>query len=100
MVKYKYHEPKINDKIVFLVVIKHAHWIDNPKRICPELPVGTLTWCYERYLDKDAKGIYSFRNDLAEEEDRCIIIENNRYMMNFDPICFEIQHTSNQKIRK
>lgn len=99
MVKYKYQKPQDGEKIVFLTVIKPPHWEGRPKDICHKLPVGALTWCYERYVNKDENGIYCFRNSFGDEE-TCVIIEHNRYGINFDSKCFEIQYTSTQKIRR
>ena len=89
---YKYQKP--NEKYekstrVFLKVIKTPHWLDTPSNICKKLPVGALTWTTSAcVIDK---------NKLLKSS---IIIENNQFTMNFDPTCFEVLHTSVQKLKK
>jgi len=107
MVEYKYYRPEechfhaknLNEnggipEIVYLKVIKKLHWLNEPHRTCDYIPIGAITWSIPFYFNKSENGLYETK------ENKCIIIENNRYFVNFDPSCFEVLHTSIQKIKK
>lgn len=95
--EYKYQQPSRSykeDGIVFLIVTKTPHWFDRHSQICKELPIGALTWANLRNFKKNANGLY--RLSLTQ----AVIIENNQYSFNFDPSCFEVLHTSTQKLNR
>jgi len=96
--EYKYQEPQSyyisEGPQVFLQVIKQPHWFERASQVCDNLPVGVLTWTCARYLEKDENGFYILNPECS------IIIENNQYGFNYDASCFEVLHTSVQKIRK
>jgi len=92
---YKYQKPSRVRKsdMIFLKVIKTPYWISSPLHICEDLPVGALTWTDKTYL-KENNGLYALYDDVS------IVIENNQFCINFDPSCFEVLHTSTQKLNK
>jgi len=96
--EYKYKIPDNGDIIkgvIYLEVIKSPHWVHAPNQIINCIPIGAITWTTKSYI-KEIDGITKF--DLSNNQG--VILEKNRYMANFDPSCFEILHTSIQKIKK
>ena len=94
---YKYQQSNgtiRNLNIVFLRVIKTPYWHLEPSQICEDLPVDALTWTFKEYLTIDENGLCVINPECS------IIIENNQYGFNYDPSCFEVLHTSVQKIKK
>lgn len=93
---YKYqksHGLVEKSDIVFLRVIKTPYWSNAPSQICEDLPVDALTWTDKCYLKYDENGLYTM-------SDTSIVIENNQFCINFDPSCFEVLHTSTQKLNR
>ena len=94
---YKYEQSNGSTKksdIVFLRVIKTPYWIGVPLQICKDLPVGALTWTDKDYLKYDENGLYTIDPGCS------LVIENNQFGINFEPSCFEVLHTSTQKLKK
>jgi len=94
---YKYQQSNGSIKksdIVFLRVIKTPYWVNAPSAICEDLPIGALTWTDKDYLKYDENGLYTIDPGCS------IVIENNQFGINFEPSCFEVLHTSTQKIKK
>lgn len=94
---YKYQQSNGTTKksdIVFLRIIKTPYWVNAPSAICKDLPIGALTWTDKYYLKYDENGLYTI------DPGHSIVIENNQFCINFDPSCFEVLHTSTQKIKK
>ena len=97
MVEYKYQQPETKNERqfqIFLRVIKEPHWYEQPTRMIKGLPVGALTWT-SRTRFEVINGIHVITPDT-----KALIIENNQFRSNFDPSCFEIIHTSKQKIKR
>jgi hypothetical protein len=92
--KYKYLKTPIDTKVVFAIVIKPAHWIGVADHICEYLPVGALTWFTETQINYDNK------MPCFAKKHSSVHPESNRYLMNFDPECFELLHTTKQKVKK
>jgi hypothetical protein len=91
---YKYRDAYAEDDIVYAIVVKPPHWMNRPDDICRRLPVGAITWFGKSYVQYDKQGIPF----LPEESSVCP--ESNLYGMNFDPTCFELLHTSKQKVKR
>lgn len=86
MVNYKYAEipEEFNNEIVFLKVVKPLVWVDRKyDEKYDHIPVGAITWILKKHAELNS-----------------IHPENNRYGCNYDPSCFELLHTSFQKIRR
>lgn len=93
--KYKYRQIPKDVDVVFAIVIKPAHWIGRANQICEDLPVGAITWFTESQVDYDNKmPCFTKKNHLSVHP------EFNRYLMNFDRECFELLHTTKQKVKK
>jgi hypothetical protein len=102
MNNYKYSTPPDDMDIVYLLVVSELVWNcegDFVKDTVPlslkgKIPnVGDITWVSRHNLyDRDTKEISL---DVSS-----VHIERNRFGSNIDPSCFEILHTSKQKIRK
>ena len=110
MKKYKYSTPPDDIEVVYLLVVSELRWnqelhYDNepsikyvkdtvPKSLKDFIPsVGDITWVNK----------ISITNKTTKELDlnvSSVHIERNRFNANIDPSCFEILHTSKQKIRK
>lgn len=60
-----------HSNVCYLEVIKPLKWSGTDKSVPDLIPIGSLTWCYN-WQDK---------ND-------CILLEDNRYGINFHPDCF------------
>ena len=92
--KYKYRELSQGVDVVFAIVIKPAHWIGRTNQICEDLPVGAITWFTESHVHYDNKmPCFARKNSSVHPE-------SNRYLMNFDQECFELLHTTKQKVKK
>lgn len=88
MSKYEPIEPKNDQEIVRLKVIKTPHWNRDfwrRDRIPSNLTVGSETWMVAEYIKHNA---------VEDVGDRLIggsiHIEANRHEVNFDPECFEV----------
>lgn len=107
MVEYKYAKipEEFNNQIVFLKVVKPLFWVDRKyDKKYDHIPVGAITWIHKKYAELNMKdGIEVSFNRFLDGESifkYSVHPENNRYGCNYDPSCFEILHTSFQKIRK
>lgn len=92
--KYKYRQIPKDANVVFAIVIKPAHWIGKAHNICKDLPVGAITWFTESQVDYDNKMPCFTRKHSSVHP------ESNLYRINFDPECFELLHTTKQKVKK
>lgn len=112
MKKYKYLTPPDDMEVVYLLVVSELRWNDDhsngtdakadakyvkdtlPKILIDSIPtVGDITWVHK----------VSITNKTTKELDlnvSSVHIERNRFGANIHPSCFEILHTSKQKIRK
>lgn len=110
MKKYKYLTPPDDMEVVYLLVVSELRWNQElhyddepgikyvkdslPKSLKDFIPsVGDITWVNK----------VSITNKTTKELDlnvSSVHIERNRFGANIDPSCFEILHTSKQKIRK
>jgi hypothetical protein len=92
--EYKYLKPPEGMKVIFAEVVKPANWIGSRNKDFVEaLPVGAITWINARLVEYDEDGIPFL------EEGVSVHIEDNRYMVNFDPSSFQLLLTSNQKVK-
>ena len=107
---YKYSTPPDDVEIVYLLVVSELRWNEKlhyddkpggeyvkntlPKSLIDKIPsVGDITWIRKT----------SITNRITKELDlnvSSVHIEGNRFGANIHPSCFEILHTSKQKIRK
>lgn len=97
---YKYKPIPEGTDVLFLEVIKEAHWLNRPgeTRFC-DLPVGAMTWVKKTSFNHEIIDGVTYLKSGAKLE-YAITPENNRYCANFDPSCFRVLHTSTQKIKK
>lgn len=101
-INYKYNPPPKGRQVVFGIIVKKPKWIKYHEEILNTdetyeniLPVGAITWIYSQHCYLDKNGCYKLRKTV-----KVLHFENNRHHINFDPECFEILHTSSQKIKK
>jgi len=89
--------------VVFLLIVKELHWYEGskkkvvdtaPKSLKDYVPtVGDITWVSKiSLIDITTKEI---NLDVSS-----VHIERNKFAANIDPTCFEILHTSNQKLKR
>lgn len=106
MVEYKYAKipENLDNKIIFLQVVKPLTWVDRKyEEKYDHIPVGAITWVYKdhtSYKIVNGAQILDIGADIDGIFKHAVHPENNRYGCNYDPSCFEILHTSFQKIRK
>lgn len=107
MVKYKYAEipEEFNNEIVFLKVVKPLVWVDRKyDEKYDHIPVGSITWILKKHAELNMKDGIEVLSDRFSDDGSIfkysIHPENNRYGCNYDPSCFELLHTSFQKIRR
>lgn len=93
---YKYSDIAPDQDVIFLLVIKPLHWTNDPEddKYGDSIPVGAITWISKStFAACESKGLKTLVPGISVHP------ENNRYVSNFDPSCFEILITSKQKIR-